>query len=294
MAFINTPLRYPGGKSSLSVFLTDLLEINGLTGGVYVEPYAGGAGAAVNLLLEGQVERIVINDRDRAIYQFWVSMLEEPGQFARLVEETPVTVPEWRRQKNVFLNPERFSDLAVGFATFFLNRCNHSGILKANPIGGIHQTGRYPIWARFNKKDLLARIERIVSLRDRIEVYNLDAADLLNDVVSEIAVTHDVLVYLDPPYFEKGSQLYLDYYTATDHAVLAETMRCLDTVAWAMTYDDVADIRALYPWANITNFNLNYFAHKPKKGCELLIAPQRLHLPERVVVHYGQGRATAS
>lgn len=291
MAFINSPLRYPGGKSSLSFFLSTLLETNELTGGVYVEPYAGGAGAAINLLLEGCVERIVINDRDKAIYRFWTSMLEEAEPFMQLVADTPVTVSEWRRQKNIFLNPGHYSNLEFGFAVFFLNRCNHSGILKANPIGGINQTGRYPIDARFNKKGLLARIERIVSFREQIEVHNLDAADFLNRVLPGIAAARNVLAYLDPPYFEKGSQLYLDYYAASDHAILAQIMRGLNDVAWVMTYDDVADIRALYPWANIINFNLNYFAHKPKKGCELLIAPQRLILPERVEVHYGHCRA---
>ena len=43
-----SPLRYPGGKTVLAPFLQELLLENNLQGGIYAEPYAGGAGAALN------------------------------------------------------------------------------------------------------------------------------------------------------------------------------------------------------------------------------------------------------
>ena len=59
-----SPLRYPGGKSALSSFLADVLCLNDLNGGIYYEPFAGGASIGIMLMVEGLVQRIFINDED--------------------------------------------------------------------------------------------------------------------------------------------------------------------------------------------------------------------------------------
>ena len=71
MSRYKTPLRYPGGKQRLAPFIRELLTANNLLGTEYAEPYAGGAGIAMELLINGEVSRIHLNDKDYAVYCFW-------------------------------------------------------------------------------------------------------------------------------------------------------------------------------------------------------------------------------
>lgn len=281
MPITNTPLRYPGGKSSLSSFLAQIVELNDLQGGTYIEPYAGGAGAALNLLFLGTVNHIVINDFDPAVYAFWVSVLNETDKFACKISSVPLTIKEWHRQKNILKTHDQQNFFDVGFAAFFLNRCNRSGILKAGPIGGQHQTGTYTIDARFNRGDLIKKIRRIERHKERISVYNLDAIDLLQKVVPDI--DGPKLVYLDPPYFKKGHQLYLNAYEHDDHENLAWALgKMTISDCWVLTYDDAQEIRALYQDSITSTYTLNYSAAQPKQGRELLISPPWLMLPDKI------------
>ncbi|MBK9982091.1 MAG: DNA adenine methylase [Saprospiraceae bacterium] len=131
----STPLRYPGGKSIMSPFFEELIKLNSLKKVIYSEPYAGGAGAAINLLLNNSVEAIRINDSSRGIYSFWNSLINEGERFIDKVDKTEVTLKEWQSQRLIFKNSTTTS-FDLGFATFFLSRTNRSGILAAGPIGG--------------------------------------------------------------------------------------------------------------------------------------------------------------
>lgn len=294
MAVITSPLRYPGGKSSLTAFFIDLLACNNLTGATYVEPYAGGAGAGLNLLLGGFVERLVINDSDPAIYNLWQTLLNDTDFFIKKIADTPVTIAEWKKQKNIYLNATGFSGAELGFATFFLNRCNRSGIIRANPIGGIRQTGKWLIDARFNKKGLIARVERIAQYKSQICVEGKDALDLVRNISCKTNAGNH-FIYLDPPYYNFGQELYLNAYGHADHATLAHFLKGTTNLNWVMTYDNHEAIRAMYEYCSIVDFNLNYFAHKPRKGCELLIYPASIRLPvQPVQPRYGLERLKAA
>lgn len=96
-----TPLRYPGGKARLTSYMQQVLRMNGLDGGTYVEPYAGGAGMAINLLLNGDVENIIINDADPAVYCFWKSVVEQPDELINLIRYTEINMDVWRQQKSI-------------------------------------------------------------------------------------------------------------------------------------------------------------------------------------------------
>ena len=85
MPIIDSPLRYPGGKSQLAPLVIDLLRSNDLFYGEYIEPFAGGAGIACTLLLDGYVSHIHINDLDRSIYSFWWAILNEPERFCNVL-----------------------------------------------------------------------------------------------------------------------------------------------------------------------------------------------------------------
>lgn len=129
-----TPLRYPGGKGKMGPFLADFLKINDLDGGTYVEPYAGGAGAALYLLLHGHVKRLILNDIDPAVFSFWNSVLNETERFAKYVEHVPLTIAEWEAQKKVHRSAG--SGFELGFAFFYLNRTNRSGIMNEGGYRG--------------------------------------------------------------------------------------------------------------------------------------------------------------
>lgn len=257
MAFV-TPLRYPGGKGRLGPWLAELMRANKISGGTYCEPYAGGAGAAIYLLSCGIVNRIVINDADFAVYAFWKAILNETERFITRVKRCTISIDRWEHHKRVLQNPDRHDDFEVGFSTFFLNRTNRSGILSAGVIGGKEQKGKYALDARFNRDDLAARIESIGSLRNSIDLFNLDAMDLAEGISGELPSKS--LIYFDPPYYKKGAQLYRNFYGHDDHEVIASRVKRI-TSPWLVTYDNCEEIERLYSDAKSLTFSLKYSTH---------------------------------
>jgi DNA adenine methylase len=272
-----TPLRYPGGKGKLSEFVKGVLQKNDLVDGEYCEPYAGGAGVALELLMHEYVTRIHINDISRPLYALWSSMLSRPDEFSRKIRDATLSVRAWDRQKKIFGNPDDHDDLDLGFAAFYLNRTNRSGIFNGGIIGGRDQTSEWGIDARYNARDLVARVEAIASMRDRINVYNQDAADFLANVVTDLPKR--TLVYLDPPYFLKGADLYIDHYKAEDHATIAKLVHRIKPQAWMVSYDDVPQIRALYSRYRGIRYELGYSAREVKTGVELVYFSDKLIVP---------------
>lgn len=273
MPTITSPLRYPGGKSGLSLFLAQVLEANGLQGCCFIEPFGGGAGAALNLLSAGVVKKIIINDIDPTITSFWKAILYSTDSFIEKIQDTDATISEWKKQKTIYSQPNDHPTLDVAFASFFLNRTNRSGVLAANPIGGINQLGKWKIDARYNKKNLIQRILHVASLRNRITVLQEDAITLLQKIEN---FTETTFVYLDPPYYNKGSELYLNYYTHNDHELLANFITQQDAYPWLATYDNTEEIKWLYRHCNIDEYSLNYHVTQWKIGKELCITPHSI------------------
>lgn len=249
---------------------------NGLRGGTYVEPYAGGAGAAIYLLMEGAVDRIIINDVDPAIYAFWSSVLHDTDRFLKKLDRCVVSLAARERHRRILLSPTGHSRLDLGFATFFLNRTNRSGILRGGVIGGQSQTGRYKMDARFNRKDLAARIERIALMRDKIDIFGDDAMSLLRRIKRRLPA-HS-LIYFDPPYYVKGAQLYRNFYTARDHTEIARSVLTLRT-PWLVTYDNCPEIRTLYSNASTEEFSLCYSTHLSRKRATEVMFFNNINLP---------------
>ena len=279
-----SPLRYPGGKGSLSSFLADIILYNNLEGGAYYEPYAGGAGAALYLLINGFVNEIHLNDADYSIYAFWHSILHRNQDFIEKIVEAELNTKEWQKQKKILKGSTKHSLLDVGFAVFYMNRCNRSGIINnAGPIGGYAQEGRWKIDARFNKTTLCQRIKRINKYKNKISIYNIDAIDFLKKKLPRGEKRRKVFVYLDPPYFNNGKKLYLNYYEEKDHKALAKYIKRQSKLAWILTYDNAQGIKKLY--RDVYEFSLNYSLQEKKKGKELLVAPQHVCLPQYMQVN---------
>jgi DNA adenine methylase len=254
-------------------FFDRIIQKNNLHDITYIEPFAGGAGAAIALLFLEKVDRIVINDIDRAIYSFWQSAVCDSVKFIQRIDSTPVTVKEWRRQKAIYTNP-RSGRFDLGFATFFLNRTNVSGILNGGPIGGLDQRGKWKIDARFYKQTLSERVRQLGLYENRISIFNRDGIDLIGNYLER----RDAFIYLDPPYYEKGAGLYLNHYKESDHGTLARQLNKNAGAFWVLTYDNRSQIRSLYPKRRIANFSLNYNAYKSRKGNEVLILSDRVRI----------------
>lgn len=275
-----SPLRYPGGKWRISPFLERLISINGLNGHEYVEPYAGGASLALSLLLNGTVSQIHLNDLDPAIYSFWWAVLRKSDALVRLIDESPLTVSEWERQRGIYSLGTKAGRLALGFATFYLNRTNHSGIMNGGVIGGKSQTGPWRIDARFNRPELKRRIKQIAERGNTIRIYHQDALAFLE----KHPFARKSIIYLDPPYFKHGKALYLNAYDTADHECVQNAVRKLSH-PWLISYDDVPDIRRLYCGLPSRRITLLHTARSLRVGREIMFFSETMKIP-RISTHY--------
>jgi DNA adenine methylase len=269
-----SPLRYPGAKWRLEPFIYSLLERNGLKSGHYAEPFAGGSSLALSLLFKNYVDHIHLNDLDRSIYSFWHSVLNNTDQLVELIKNTPVSVKIWDEQKQIQQQKNNCSQLELGFSTFYLNRTNRSGILTAGMIGGRSQSGKWKIDARFNKKNLIDRIHNIAKFKNRINVYNSDAIDFINETGNNLPAKS--LIYFDPPYYKKGQELYLNSYGHDDHYRLAQQITKRTYRPWLLSYDNVEEIRTIYNEVSNEHYELPYSASVERKGNEIFFSSPNL------------------
>lgn len=274
----SSPLRYPGGKSAMTGLLADVLRLNCLGDRAIAEPFAGGAGASLSLLYGEHTKQIFINDADPAIHDFWWTLTHRPQPFIKMLEQKRVSMAEWRRQRDTYRSRARVSRLRRGFAAFYLNRCNRSGIIvNGGPIGGVAQRGRWKLDARYTKPELRRRCEKVAEYRDRIQVSCNDGIDFIGKF--DAAST---FFFIDPPYFVKGPTLYMNVMELSDHTALAAKLRTMTAAAWALTYDDCPQIRRMYEdWAAVRPFSLRYAAAQRRSGREILITPKWMRLPSR-------------
>jgi len=280
-----SPLRYPGGKSFLINFLSEIIECNKPVE-TYVEPFAGGAGAALGLLINGKVKNIIINDADKLIYSFWYTLLNKPEYLIKKIKITPINIEiynELRKQVFRSTSKKEISIYKIGFAVFYVNRCNRSGILRSGPIGGYAQNSEWKIDARFNKKDLIERIVKINRFRDKIKLYNKDAVAFLRDLcLNDELDTNKTIIYLDPPYYEKGPSLYIKYFKDFQHEELRNFLMNGLKSKWVLSYDDVKEINNLYHASTKQGYHKAHFAYKAKVGKELVVFSDNCKIPYNI------------
>jgi len=265
-----SPLRYPGGKSKIYDKVKNLIETNDLGDKTYVEPFAGGFGIGIRLLCDNIVQSAVLNDFDSHIYNFWLSVLYHTEDLVRRIIDTPITLEERERQKAVYKNSSA-DEVSDGFATLFLNRVNYSGVIHhGGPIGGLSQSGRYRIACRFNKEDIVNKIEKIALLKDRIDLYNCDASELITEcLVDRIDKS---FFNIDPPYVRKGRQLYANYFKEEDHRKLGRVIiEHLSEISWIVTYDDHNLIREIYEGFHMVEYGIQHNVGGTVQGKELVI-----------------------
>jgi DNA adenine methylase len=272
-----SPLRYPGGKAKLLNFFVSLIKHNNLLGCRYCEPYAGGAGLALKLLSGGFVESVRLNDVDSAIWAFWYSALEHNRELCELIENANVTIHEWHRQRDVWRAKDLSDPLSLGFATFYLNRTNRSGIIEgAGPVGGFEQSGHWKLDARFEPIKQAATVRSLAPFKSRIAVSKLDALEFVKETFAD----KNTLTYLDPPYYVKGSKLYRNSYIHDDHVAVKNAVSRNRQATWVVSYDAVNPVFEIYSEFEPILYSLGYSAGAAAMGKEVIYLSDTILLPE--------------
>ncbi len=277
MSNFYSPLRYPGGKNCIFSFASKFFYENDLIGCSYAEPYAGGAGLALRLLFEGYVDHIYLNDLDKFIYSFWETILNQPIEFCLWINELDISIENWEFYKSIQSTPDNYTTFEIAQSAFFLNRTNISGVLKGGVIGGKSQEGKYKINARFNKQDLIKRIEKLQTVRNRITISNLDGIKFLKEMNRK---KEEIFIYLDPPYYQKGFDLYMNYYKENDHKKLSRAVKTLSK-KWMVSYDNKEFIINLYKENNKISYRLSQSASN-RIGDEIIIFSQDLYYEDSI------------
>lgn len=276
-----TPLRYPGGKQKLAPFVAEIMIENDLRGGHYAEPYAGGAGVAIELLLNGIASHIHLNDSCSAVHSFWKSVINETEELCRRISRASLNVREWRKQQEILRNRAEHSVLDVGFSMFYLNRVNRSGILSGGLIGGLAQEGEWLMDARFPRSELIRRIENIARYKKNVHLRNWDAERFITTYLPRLP--SESLVYCDPPYFEKADRLYLNHYQPEDHRRIAKVIQKIK-LPWIVSYDAAPDILKCYSRRRAFIYGLQYNALKAYVGTEVFFFSDKLKIGNRSAV----------
>jgi DNA adenine methylase len=126
---------------------------------------------------------------------------------------------------------------------------------------------------------------------DRINISNMDAIEFLETMVAPLKPALKPFVYLDPPYYEKGRELYLNFYEHDDHAKLAAYMAKQTRYPWVISYDNVRAINKLYSEFRRVQFSIDYSARERREGSEVMIfregtrfpAPCKRTIPSRFI-----------
>ena len=242
MPITYTPLRFPGGKSKIYPFIISLININDLRSCTYAEAFCGGAGLAMKLLLQGDVSKVILNDFDPAVFSIWNAVVNHPDELCSYIETVPLNMDQWYACRDTYRAADGPS-LDLGKAAIYLNRTNRSGILTGGVIGGKAQAGIYKIDARFNREALCKKVRDISARAKDIELHNLDALAFMKTVAPNMDGSS--LIYLDPPYVQKGPGLYENSFTDNDHRELAKSIRSYKG-KWMVTSDTDDLVDELY------------------------------------------------
>lgn len=266
---MQSPLRYPGGKSDFALTAFDIVSQCGFTGFSLIEPYAGSAAVSLNLLNSGVVSKVTLIERDPLVYSFWAALLERTDDLIERFIDLPITLDTWHEMRPLLSveKPTKQNLLDLGLAGLFFNRANFSGILNAGPIGGLKQKSAYAIDCRTNKDDIICRMLAIATMSKNIEAKFGDAVGY----IKKNAAKENSILYIDPPYFLKGELLYRHSYKLKEHKELALALNQVRS-PWFLSYDVHHVIEFLYEKFHVRKLKFKYSAHSPKNHDELLIS----------------------
>lgn len=235
-ALPRSPLRYPGGKATITPLISRLLDPHEVE---LVEPFAGSASLSIALLTAGLVDQAHIADADPGIAAFWNVLTTDPGPLIDWFASVTPTLEAFRRWQSVDTHDPR----TLARRTLFLSRTAWGGIPTAGPIGGWTQSDGRHITDRWNRAETLARLANVVELA---AAGRLTATEHPADWRETLAAHPNELAFIDPPYPGDGDRLYRHRFT--EHGQLATALRDRQGRN-LIVYNDIPLIRGLYAWA---------------------------------------------
>lgn len=252
--------RYPGGKSKIKFEILSLLNnfFQSNPSAQYREPFFGGGSIGLNLLKTQNISSIWINDFDSGIAAIWTVVLNNPEELKDKINSYIPSVNDFFKFKEELKN-NKFSDIIeLAFKKIVIHQISYSGLgtKSGGPLGGIDQESKYKINCRWSAKTLNKNIDNINKLLKTTKIINNSCTDLDFEDVIEDNLNHSIL-YLDPPYYLKGTELYQCAFSESDHIRLSKALQNTGN-SWVLSYDDQPEIRKLYNWANIKELDLNY------------------------------------
>jgi DNA adenine methylase len=238
-----SPLRYPGSKAALRLFVEQFLAHNNLLGTEFCEPFAGGASVSIFILENGLASRVRIVDIDHGVCAFWRQVFFNTKPFIARIKRLSITIRSWEKfQRASQIKPRtKAEELECAAGFLFLNRTSFSGIVGAGPIGGRDQSSEYALDCRFNREELIRRIEYLSQYRDRVTVEKADGISCIRS----LKANDDCVLYVDPPYFEYGKKFYRHHFNEDDHAKLFSALKACKQ-PWLLSYDHSESIREKY------------------------------------------------
>ena len=281
-----SPLRYPGGKVRMTPWLVEAFNqlVMPMEVEVWIEPFGGGAGAALMALDAHQAPDAWIVEANPALAAFWTTIMSDDGRLASRVEATTPSLSlfmESRETVAASLAGESTVDREdLGYAAFILNRCSRSGMVLGNvgPIGGKQQAGRHTVTSRFHGERLADRIRAVSAFGQSFRVFEGDGISYIEELTGS-GIEDEVFVFADPPYLGVGNALYAQGMAPAQHARLAAALR--DCPApWVLTYDAHPGVLDLYPDCEVVEFDIPHTAHKQQVGTEYLVLPEGLPVPD--------------
>lgn len=275
-----SPLRYPGGKVRMTPWLVEVFDHlwGPMDVEVWLEPFAGGAGAALMALEAYGVPEAWMVEANPALAAFWQTLMADGEHLASRVERTAPDVGLFMASREVvgaaLTGESGVPREDLGYAAFVLNRCSRSGMVLGNvgPIGGKHQAGRYTVASRFNGPRLADRLRKVASFGQRFRVVEGDGISHLEDLAGS-GIEDEVFAFVDPPYLGVGDGLYANGMPRGEHTRLAAALQeC--PAPWVLTYDAHPQVLELYPGCEVVEFEIPHTAHQQQIGTEYLVRPQ--------------------
>lgn len=282
MTYTISPLRYPGGKYKYSSLFRTIIEKDRKIN-TFIEPFCGGAGLGLALLKNKTITKLVLNEYDKFIYLFWDSVLNNTNELITLIDKTNLSIDELINWKKLYTDSEFLQsceDIEIAYGFFLINRATRSGIFNSGPIGGWKQNGKYLIDARFNKENLIEKINFIASKKDSIELFNLDYKDFFTSYSKnnfQLNEIDNILFYFDPPYYKMGKQLYNKYFQRDQHIELRDLLYKNNRYKWILSYDNDEEILNIFSMFKRKNTTLNHSVYMNRSRKELLFYSDKIY-----------------
>lgn len=265
MKEVKSPLRYPGGKSKA---IPKILRYLPLDFSEYREPFVGGGSLFIYLKQKYPNLKVWINDLNYDLFCFWQ---HAQSNMDALVAEIWKIKASQINGRDLFIdlttvNVNSLSEFERAVRFFVLNRITFSGTVDC---GGFSQQA---FETRFTNSSI-ERLSHLKNLLNDVIITNLDYYEVLKQPGK------NVFVFLDPPYFvATKSKLYGkkgNLHTSFNHNEFANNLKdCQHN--WLITYDDSAEIRDNFYFANLYEWEMqygmnNYMQASAAKGKELFV-----------------------